>query len=133
MSSKVIGIEEARKQLGDLVTAVQQGADITITRNGKPAARLVRYQPEDTMTTITSYTETYHPNTNGLADLALPVDLEAHLRDAIDEPGSDLADRIGDAITAQIREHGVNTETGEWLGQWSAEDIVRRVLARRDA
>jgi prevent-host-death family protein len=46
------GIEEARKRLGDLVTAVQQGADVVITRNGKPAVRLVRLQ-EDTMLTIT--------------------------------------------------------------------------------
>lgn len=41
MSSKNIGIEEARKTLGDLVTSVQQGANIILTRNGKPAARIV--------------------------------------------------------------------------------------------
>lgn len=40
MSSKEVGIEEARKRLGDLVTAAQQGTDIILTRNGKPAARL---------------------------------------------------------------------------------------------
>lgn len=40
MSSKYVGIEDARKQLGPLVTAVQQGADVVLTRNGKPAARL---------------------------------------------------------------------------------------------
>lgn len=44
MSSKYIGIEEGRKDLGNLVTAVQQGADVVLTRNGKPAARIVRYQ-----------------------------------------------------------------------------------------
>ena len=53
MSSQNIGIEEARGKLGDLVTAVQQGADIILTRNGKPAARIIRYQ-EDTMTTTYS-------------------------------------------------------------------------------
>lgn len=42
MSSRKIGIEEARKGLGDIVTAVQQGADILLTRNGKPSARLCR-------------------------------------------------------------------------------------------
>lgn len=48
MSSKYVGIEEGRKRLGDLVTAVQQGADVVLTRNGRPAARIVRYQ-EDPM------------------------------------------------------------------------------------
>ncbi len=48
MSSKYVGIEDARKQLGPLVTAVQQGTDVVLTRNGKPAARIVRYQ-EDAM------------------------------------------------------------------------------------
>jgi prevent-host-death family protein len=42
-----IGIEEARKQLGPLVTAVQQGTDVVLTRNGRPVARIIRYQ-EDT-------------------------------------------------------------------------------------
>ena len=41
-STKRIGIEDARKRLGDLVEAVQQGGDIIITRNGRPAARLTR-------------------------------------------------------------------------------------------
>ncbi|HEX6989990.1 MAG TPA: type II toxin-antitoxin system Phd/YefM family antitoxin [Bacillota bacterium] len=47
MSSKHIGIEEARGRLGDLVTAAQQGADIIITRNRRPAARLVAYQEDN--------------------------------------------------------------------------------------
>lgn len=41
MSSKEVGIEQARKTLGDLVTAAQQGTDIILTRNGKPAARII--------------------------------------------------------------------------------------------
>lgn len=53
MSRKNVGIEEARKGLGDLVTAVQQGADVVLTRNGKPAARIIRYTEEPTMATIT--------------------------------------------------------------------------------
>lgn len=40
MSRHHVGIEQARKTLGDLVTAVQQGADIVLTRNGKPVARI---------------------------------------------------------------------------------------------
>lgn len=51
MSSKDVGIEEARKRLGDLVTAVQQGTDVTLTRNGKPAASIVRHR-EDTVITM---------------------------------------------------------------------------------
>jgi prevent-host-death family protein len=46
MSRENIGIEDARKTLGDLVTAVQQGDEFVITRNGKPAARIVSYQEE---------------------------------------------------------------------------------------
>jgi len=46
MTTQNIGIEDARKRLGDLVTAVQQGSDVVLTRNGKPAARLVRYVEE---------------------------------------------------------------------------------------
>lgn len=48
MNSRKVGIEEARKRLGDLVTAVHQGDDVIITRNGRPAARLTSYQ-EDAM------------------------------------------------------------------------------------
>lgn len=44
MSSKFIGIEDARKDLGNLITQVQQGTDVVLTRNGRPTARLVRYQ-----------------------------------------------------------------------------------------
>lgn len=50
MSSRYIGIEEARKSLGTLVTAVLQGTDVVLTRNGKPAARIVRYQEEPMIT-----------------------------------------------------------------------------------
>jgi prevent-host-death family protein len=37
------GIEEARGRLGDLITAAQQGADIVLTRNGRPAARIIPF------------------------------------------------------------------------------------------
>lgn len=57
MSSQYIGIEDARKVLGDLVTAAQQGADIILTRNRRPVARLTRYQ-EDTVTMLATVTET---------------------------------------------------------------------------
>lgn len=44
-----IGIEEARKILGDLVTAAQQGYDTILTRNHSPVARITRIQ-EDPVT-----------------------------------------------------------------------------------
>lgn len=47
MTRTHVGIEQARKTLGDLVTAVQQGADIVITRNGKPVVRLAKFQEPD--------------------------------------------------------------------------------------
>lgn len=41
MSSKEIGIEQARKVLGDLANEVRYtGADIILTRKGKPIARI---------------------------------------------------------------------------------------------
>lgn len=43
-SSKAVGIEEARKVLGDLVTAAQQGTDVILTRNRRPVARVIPYQ-----------------------------------------------------------------------------------------
>ncbi|MEV7617523.1 type II toxin-antitoxin system Phd/YefM family antitoxin [Streptomyces sp. NPDC089799] len=44
--SKEVGIEEARKILGDLVNEVRySGADVILTRNGKPVARLVPLAP----------------------------------------------------------------------------------------
>lgn len=57
MSSQHVGIETARKTLGDLVTAAQQGADIVLTRNGKPAARLIAYR-EPAMTDVRILTST---------------------------------------------------------------------------
>jgi prevent-host-death family protein len=39
--SEHIGIEDARKSLGDLIAQAQVGDDIVLTRHGKPAARIV--------------------------------------------------------------------------------------------
>lgn len=46
VSRRSIGIKQARPILGDLVTAVQQGAEVVLTRNGRPAARLIRFEEE---------------------------------------------------------------------------------------
>ena len=37
-----VGAVQARKTLGTLLDAVQQGGEVVITRHGKPVARLVR-------------------------------------------------------------------------------------------
>jgi len=58
MSSENIGVEEARKILGDLVTRAEQGTDIILTRRGRPAARLTRYQ-EDTVVDIAELTKRF--------------------------------------------------------------------------
>jgi antitoxin (DNA-binding transcriptional repressor) of toxin-antitoxin stability system len=94
---------------------VWEGADADT--NTEPAAV---YEP-------ISYTETYHPHRDGLADLALPVELDAQLADA--DPT--VAQEVADAITAKIQEHGVVLGTGEWLGDWSTVKIVRDILDRR--
>lgn len=48
-SATHIGIEDARKRLGDLIDAAQQGETVILTRHGKPAARLTAYHQEATV------------------------------------------------------------------------------------
>ncbi|MER7280476.1 type II toxin-antitoxin system prevent-host-death family antitoxin [Dactylosporangium sp. NPDC000244] len=50
--SQFVGLETARKTLGDLVDEAQQGTDTILTKNGKPVARLTAYTPEDTVTAL---------------------------------------------------------------------------------
>lgn len=67
----------------------------------------------------------------GISELALPADLDEQLAEALDgEHRHEIRAEIEDEVGAKLREHGV-TDEGEWLGQWSAEDIVRDILARR--
>lgn len=75
MAVRHIGIEDARKVLGDLVTAAQQGADVILTRNRRPVARIARYQEEGTAMT-TSHTDRIHIDvpTNKLARMVLDGD-----------------------------------------------------------
>lgn len=67
-----------------------------------------------------------------IADLGMPAEMDDALRSALNEHPDAVAitAEVEQAITAQLREHGVNTETGEWRGDWSAETIVRDVLRR---
>ena len=82
-----------------------------------------------------TYTATYNMDMDfALADLALTTDLEDRLREALDgDRGPEIQAQIEERITAQLRLHGVNTETGEWLGDWDTDGIVRGVLNEEDA
>lgn len=78
-------------------------------------------------------TTTYSISRDGLADLALPLDLEQRLADVLaGEDGTTVSAEIEQEINARIAEHGADDKTGEWYGEWSAEQIVRDVLAHRD-
>lgn len=80
---------------------------------------------------MTSFTETFDLSRDDLADLALPVELDERLRNALDgDDRHEIEAEINEAVTAQIQEHGVSTDTGEWYGDWSARDIVAGVLVR---
>jgi prevent-host-death family protein len=41
-----IGAFEAKNKLSELLTAVEHGEEIVITRRGRPVARLVKHDPE---------------------------------------------------------------------------------------
>lgn len=45
---KQVGILEAKTHLSGLVSEVEAGEDVVITRHGRPVARLVRAAPERT-------------------------------------------------------------------------------------
>lgn len=91
---KYVGIEEARKHLGPLVTAAQQGSEIILTRNGRPAARIVAYR-EDPMT---------------IADLTERLGLPAHEQSAV-------AAWTGDGPDATYTE----AEIAELVAAWQAD------------
>jgi prevent-host-death family protein len=42
-----IGIYEAKARLSELIEQVERGGDVTITRHGKPVAKLVRAKSEE--------------------------------------------------------------------------------------
>ncbi|TFI30180.1 type II toxin-antitoxin system prevent-host-death family antitoxin [Streptomyces sp. 4R-3d] len=57
MSSKEVGIEDARKTLGDLANEVRYtGASVILTRNGKPVARIAPLEPPMAVTVGTRVT-----------------------------------------------------------------------------
>jgi hypothetical protein len=103
-------------------------ADVeTLHRPGQGA----RTDLKETTVANVSYTETY---TGYIPDLALPYTLDKRLQAILDGDDREVAAaverEITEKVTAMIRKHGVNTDTGEWYGDWSAEDIVRAALDR---
>lgn len=130
MSSKVVGIEDARKRLGDLITAVQQGTDIIVTRNGKPAARLIAYK-EPAMDINTTVITCYKSNSDS-------VYIQAN-----DGPVWDLGSNVSDFVTDASGWVDGEWEPGEHNGQtrtttdgltpvatWNANDSLRLLVER---
>lgn len=79
-----------------------------------------------------SYTETFDLDAAGAwDDLGMTLREDDRLRAALDaDDGRNVQLDIEERITAKLREHGVSDE-GEWLGDWSAVDIVTEVLDAR--
>jgi hypothetical protein len=69
----------------------------------------------------------YRISRDGLAPLALPVELEAQLRDAWSADFT-IGDAVEAAVNAKIDEHGTSADGVEWLGPWSPADVVADVL-----
>lgn len=88
--SKSTGIEEARKVLGDLVTDAQYGHTTTITKHGKPAARIVPI--EEPSMTFTSH---------------------ERKRDYIADVGAENAEWITTNMEMRAMLHGEVTHLGE--------------------
>jgi prevent-host-death family protein len=77
--SKAYGIEEARKILGDLVTAAQHGRTTVITRNGRPAAHLTPVPVKETPMTYQAQTTATGTAPNGeAAEVTLTCTCKRH-------------------------------------------------------
>lgn len=126
MSSENIGIEEARKRLGDLVTAAQQGADIIITRNGKPAARIVRYEETAMTSDVTTQYGSWNradPSSLTLAD-SVATALGGFVGDFdIDGICVDYRAAINESLP-----DGVSLLGDEFYGPWPHVDVDLRAI-----
>jgi prevent-host-death family protein len=70
---KHVGMFEAKTKLSALVEEVEKGGQVTITRHGKPVAKLVPAQPELTPEEIAQRTEAIE----GLRKLAREINIKA--------------------------------------------------------
>lgn len=99
MSGKQVGIEEARKTLGDLVNEVRYtGADVTLTRNGKPVARITSL--EDTMAVGTRVT---------IPDYAAPEDW-AHTGEIVEKNDETVVVELDDGHRQELPTSEVTKE-----------------------
>jgi prevent-host-death family protein len=46
MPTHIVNTHEAKSRLSELIRLVEDGADVIIARNGKPAAKLIPWPPE---------------------------------------------------------------------------------------
>lgn len=90
------GIKEARQALGTLVARVQQGAEITLTRNGRPVARIVKFE-EPTMTVTAVKSQLRAALLAEFADA--PADSAAEVAEVIDAVASLAAAHRGEFHT----------------------------------
>lgn len=128
MSQREIGIEEARRTLGDLVDQVRYtGQTITLTRHGKPAARLVPM--EDTTTTTTSYGTWVNHTSGGNGTVAGTV--TDHLGEFVEEHDVDaIVTEFADEINAVLPD-GVSLHGDEFYGpagQDRDSDAIREAI-----
>ena len=70
---KHVGMFEAKTNLSALVEEVEKGGQVTITRHGKPVARLVRAEPELTEEEIAKRAEAIE----GLRKLSREINIKA--------------------------------------------------------
>lgn len=93
--SESIGIEDARKRLGDLATAAQYGQSTTLTRNGRPIARIVPIE-ENAMAPIVLVAAPRHTAIPGSTILDSPdcplgvKDLPVHAQAWVDSVRADI-------------------------------------------
>jgi len=79
-----ISVTEAKKRLSELIARVEAGAEITVTRRGKPVARLVAVAAADHQTRRARVVEALHQLEVLRGQVRLDGDLKAIARDGLD-------------------------------------------------
>jgi prevent-host-death family protein len=81
-----VPVDEAKTRLSDLLLLAQQGQDVTITRHGVAAARLVapRSGPDDGADPVAAQRLSVHTALEALSVLRRGVSLDMPLRQAIE-------------------------------------------------
>lgn len=128
MSEREIGIEEARKTLGDLIDAARlTGASTVITRHGKPAARIVPITEESTMSDTTTSYGTWATLTG---ELDVHQGIAEALGDYVDDYDLDAIVTEYVAAVDAILPEGVGLYANEFIGpaydqpEFNAEEIL---------